>query len=517
MPGLLFWLYLPQHLLVNAMTTLVYAIHGQGRAALRGKRDALRALPRVLGERRQIQAARVASTGDLRSAMARGGSAYAFSFRSRFRRRRPRVVEPQSGPVSTPDRVAAAGATPFRGMLSAEPGADPPCMAPSSSDACSLGTPRPHHRRRRLRRRQPRRRPRRAPSRLGDRRARQPAPARLGAQPAAAARGGGRASSTATCASPTTCWRSTRSTRSSSARPSRRCWRASTATPSTRVHTNLLGAYHCLELARRDAAQFVFLSTSRVYPVGGAGGARATTRRETRFELAGRQAVARRVRRRHLRGLPARRRAHALRRDQARRRAADRGVRRRRSGCRAVIDRCGVIAGPWQMGKVDQGVFTYWMLAHHFGRPLALHRLRRHGQAGPRPAPRRRPGRPGRRPARATPTRWDGRDGQRRRRPRVQPLAARDDRALPRAHRQRGRRSCPAPGDRGRATCPIYLSDCARLFERYRAGARGGRRSRRSPTSSTWIARARDAEVTRLDPARRELMPRRDRHRLRRA
>ena len=63
MPGLLFWLYLPQHLLVNAMTTLVYAIHGQGRAALRGKRDALRALPRVLGERRRIQAARVASSG----------------------------------------------------------------------------------------------------------------------------------------------------------------------------------------------------------------------------------------------------------------------------------------------------------------------------------------------------------------------------------------------------------------------------------------------------------------------
>ena len=36
-----------------------------------------------------------------------------------------------------------------------------------------------------------------------------------------------------------------------------------------------------------------------------------------------------------------------------------------------MIDRCGVIAGPWQMGKVDQGVFTYWLLAHHFQRPLA--------------------------------------------------------------------------------------------------------------------------------------------------
>ena len=36
-----------------------------------------------------------------------------------------------------------------------------------------------------------------------------------------------------------------------------------------------------------------------------------------------------------------------------------------------MIDRCGVIAGPWQMGKVDQGVFTHWMLAHHFGNPLS--------------------------------------------------------------------------------------------------------------------------------------------------
>ena len=38
---------------------------------------------------------------------------------------------------------------------------------------------------------------------------------------------------------------------------------------------------------------------------------------------------------------------------------------------RTTIDRCGVIAGPWQMGKVDQGVFSHWMLAHHFGHELA--------------------------------------------------------------------------------------------------------------------------------------------------
>src|SRR3712207_435324 len=37
--------------------------------------------------------------------------------------------------------------------------------------------------------------------------------------------------------------------------------------PDYLVRTNLLGAYHCLELARRERAQLIFLSTSRVYPV----------------------------------------------------------------------------------------------------------------------------------------------------------------------------------------------------------------------------------------------------------
>jgi GT2 family glycosyltransferase len=102
MPGRLFWLYLPQHLLINVLTTLVYAVHGQGPAAIRGKRDALRALPRVLAERRRIQAARVASPDELLGAMARGSSGYLFSFRSRFRAWRPRrgVVVPTCVPPS---------------------------------------------------------------------------------------------------------------------------------------------------------------------------------------------------------------------------------------------------------------------------------------------------------------------------------------------------------------------------------------------------------------------------------
>src|SRR6185503_10007274 len=38
---------------------------------------------------------------------------------------------------------------------------------------------------------------------------------------------------------------------------------------------------------------------------------------------------------------------------------------------KAAVNRCSVIAGPWQFGKVDQGVAALWVLAHHFGRPLS--------------------------------------------------------------------------------------------------------------------------------------------------
>ena len=36
-----------------------------------------------------------------------------------------------------------------------------------------------------------------------------------------------------------------------------------------------------------------------------------------------------------------------------------------------MIDRCGVLSGPWQMGKVDQGFVALWLARHLFGGPLA--------------------------------------------------------------------------------------------------------------------------------------------------
>lgn len=138
--------------------------------------------------------------------------------------------------------------------------------------------------------------------------------------------------------------------------------------PAYVVSSNLVGAYNCLELARRHDAYFLFLSTSRVYPVGRLR-ALALAETDTRLELAPEQPFA---------GASSNGIAEQFPLDGARtlygatKLAAELLIEEYRSayGLRAVIDRCGVIAGPWQLGNVDQGVFTYWMLAHHFRRPL---------------------------------------------------------------------------------------------------------------------------------------------------
>jgi len=144
------------------------------------------------------------------------------------------------------------------------------------------------------------------------------------------------------------------------------------------VHTNLTGAYNCLELARRDSAFFVFLSTSRVYPVAPQVDLRLDEA-ETRFELAAEQEV---------RGVSPAGISEDFPLEGARtlygatKLAAELLVEEYRSslGVPAVIDRFGVIAGPWQMGKVDQGVFTHWMLAHYFRNPLSYIGFGGHGK-----------------------------------------------------------------------------------------------------------------------------------------
>jgi CDP-paratose 2-epimerase len=123
------------------------------------------------------------------------------------------------------------------------------------------------------------------------------------------------------------------------------------------VPVNLVGAWHCFEAAKAHGAQVVVLSTSRVYPIA-AIEALEYEEAETRFELVGLDGIAE--------DFPL---AGARTMYGASKLAAELLLMEYDDDW--VVNRCGVIAGPWQMGKVDQGVFTHWMLSHVLGRPLS--------------------------------------------------------------------------------------------------------------------------------------------------
>jgi CDP-paratose 2-epimerase len=132
-------------------------------------------------------------------------------------------------------------------------------------------------------------------------------------------------------------------------------------------HTNLVGAFNWLEKARQWNSNFLFLSTSRVYPISRL---QAHPWREelTRFswENAGTPGIT-------SRGVHECLDMHgACALYGYTKYAVELLIEEYRCqwGLKAVVNRCGVIAGPWQFGRVDQGVLSLWVLAHHYGSAL---------------------------------------------------------------------------------------------------------------------------------------------------
>lgn len=132
------------------------------------------------------------------------------------------------------------------------------------------------------------------------------------------------------------------------------------------INNNLGGAINCFEFARRRNIPVIFLSSSRVYPYD-AMGRYVFVEQETRFELvADSYGIS-------SKGvsidapLPGVRSLYG-----ATKLAAELLLQEYSAqyGLPSIINRCGVVAGPWQMGKVDQGVFTHWLAAHYFKKPL---------------------------------------------------------------------------------------------------------------------------------------------------
>jgi len=135
------------------------------------------------------------------------------------------------------------------------------------------------------------------------------------------------------------------------------------------LDTNLLGAMNCLEFARNRSAGLVFLSSSRIYSIEPLTKL-PLVRMPTRLDLQANDCRISGVSRDGI--------AESFPCDSYRsyygasKLAAELICQEYAAHARlpVVINRCGVIAGPGQFGKTDQGVFTLWVARHYFGRPL---------------------------------------------------------------------------------------------------------------------------------------------------
>ena len=130
--------------------------------------------------------------------------------------------------------------------------------------------------------------------------------------------------------------------------------------PAYVVHTNLVGTINALEHARRHSSQVIFLSSSRIYPIDPI---RALPLQEqgTRLDIAdgvsgggwSKNGVTEDF------GLEGHRSMYG-----ATKLASELLIEEYKQmyGLNAVVYRCGCLAGPWQMGKVDQDLLFFGLL-----------------------------------------------------------------------------------------------------------------------------------------------------------
>jgi CDP-paratose 2-epimerase len=139
--------------------------------------------------------------------------------------------------------------------------------------------------------------------------------------------------------------------------------------PDYLINTNLVGTLNCLELARQHNAATMFLSTSRIYPMEYINNL-DYTESETRFNISDNQKI---------KGASSKGIAEDLPLDKPRslygatKLASELFIAEYADsyGLKTITNRCGVITGPWQMGKVDQGVFVLWVAKHYFKQELS--------------------------------------------------------------------------------------------------------------------------------------------------
>lgn len=140
------------------------------------------------------------------------------------------------------------------------------------------------------------------------------------------------------------------------------------STPSYVINNNLFGSINCFNACIERKANLIFLSTSRVYPIDRIESA-AFLEEPTRFAFTDNQSEP---------GLSKNGISENLSLEGARsfygttKLASELFIQEYGAfyGLKSAVTRFGVIAGPRQMGKTDQGVVTLWMAKHFWKQSL---------------------------------------------------------------------------------------------------------------------------------------------------
>ena len=138
--------------------------------------------------------------------------------------------------------------------------------------------------------------------------------------------------------------------------------------PTYVINNNLYGSINCFNACLKNSAKLIFLSTSRVYPIETIEKANYIEE-STRFSFDVNQTQI---------GISNKGISEKLSLDGARsfygttKLSSEMFIQEYAAfyGLKAAITRFGVIAGPRQMGKTDQGVVTLWMAKHYWKQSL---------------------------------------------------------------------------------------------------------------------------------------------------
>ena len=135
------------------------------------------------------------------------------------------------------------------------------------------------------------------------------------------------------------------------------------------IDNNLMGTVNCLELARQHNSRFIFISTSRIYPTELLNSINLEET-DTRYSLSAKQTIPGVS----IHGISERFPLDGVRSLYGSTKLSSELFIQEYGdifGLQYIINRCGVITGPWQMGKEDQGVVTLWVARHYFHEPLS--------------------------------------------------------------------------------------------------------------------------------------------------